>query len=484
MKERIFWNLQNTYATLPESLYQLQSPIPVNIPKGLLWNNALANQLGLTKDEKAPKHWELYFSGNKIAEASTPLAQAYAGHQFGHFNRLGDGRAILLGEQISASGELFDLQLKGSGPTPFSRRGDGRATLKSMLREYIMSEAMFGLGIPTTRSLAVVASGESVIREQVQPGAVLTRVAKSHIRVGTFEYIHQFEDKEVLKTLFDYTVKRHFPECLAAEQPVLCFFEKVMEQQIDLVVHWMRVGFIHGVMNTDNVSISGETIDYGPCAFMNRYDPNTVYSSIDRNGRYAFGQQAPIAQWNLMCLAETLLPLVHENIDIAVEMITPLLQAFPNRYEQAWKTMMAHKIGLQQNETSHELILELLKWMNAHKADYTNTFLQLMHSNEINEMIYDEKAFLSWRKKWETALAQQEGGFEKAYTLMQRSNPCYIPRNSLVEKALDDFQNLNDRTQFDALLEVLKHPYQLQEGTTFLMQATEDESTYQTFCGT
>ncbi|MFN3756786.1 MAG: protein adenylyltransferase SelO [Flavobacterium sp.] len=484
MKLKINWNLKNTYASLPESLFQRQEPTLVTNPKGLLWNFELANTLGIFENDQEPEDWELYFSGNKIAEASIPLAQAYAGHQFGHFNRLGDGRAILLGEQISASGDLFDLQLKGSGPTPYSRRGDGRATLKSMLREYIMSEAMFGLGIPTTRSLAVVASGESVIREQVQPGAVLTRVAKSHIRVGTFEYIHQFEDKEVLRTFFDYTVKRHFPECLAAEQPVLCFFEKVMEQQIDLVVHWMRVGFIHGVMNTDNVSISGETIDYGPCAFMNRYDPNTVYSSIDRNGRYAFGQQAPITQWNLMCLAETLLPLIHENIDIAVEMITPLLQAFPIRYEQAWKTMMAHKIGLQQNEASHELILELLKWMNAHKADYTNTFIKLMHSKEINEMIYEEKAFLSWRKKWETAVAQQEGGFERAYTLMQRSNPCYIPRNSLVEKALDNFQNLNDRTQFDVLLDVLKHPYQLQEGATFLMQATEDESTYQTFCGT
>jgi uncharacterized protein YdiU (UPF0061 family) len=484
MKKNITWNLQNTYASLPNCLYHLQKPSAVSQPKGLLWNGILANQLGLTSNLEAPEDWELYFSGNKLPEGASPLAQAYAGHQFGYFNRLGDGRALLLSEQVTADGTRFDLQLKGSGPTPYSRRGDGRATLRSMLREYLISEAMFSLGIPTTRSLAVVGTGDAVRREQVHPGAVLTRVATSHIRVGTFEFIHQFEDKEVLKQFFEYTAKRHESQSLADEQPVLSFFDRVMDKQIALIVHWMRVGFIHGVMNTDNMSISGETIDYGPCAFMNRYNPKTVFSSIDENGRYAFSQQAPIAHWNLMCLAETLLPLLHENLEIAVEMITPVLNTFPKRFETAWKTMMAHKIGLQEGDTAQALVTELLQWMHTHKADYTHTFLQLMYPLNIKDLIYVEPSFVNWREKWKKCVTEQNGGMEAAFQLMQSHNPCYIPRNALVEQALDDFHYRNDRSLFDRIAKILQQPYQLQDEAHFMMDSPDDESNYKTFCGT
>jgi len=327
------FNFDNTYLALPGELFTVCPPTPVSQPQLVAFNDSLANELGLSTSNIQPDELADIFSGNVLPEGAASLAQAYSGHQFGHFSRLGDGRALLLGEQITPDGRRYDLQLKGSGPTPYSRRGDGLATLSAMLREYLISEAMHALGIPTTLSLAVVVTGEPVYREQVQPGAVLTRVAKSHIRVGTFEHISQFSSVETLKVFTEYVLKRHYPELLQTENPVLSFLQKVIEKQTDLIVSWMRVGFIHGVMNTDNMAVSGETIDYGPCAFMNAYKPETVFSSIDTGGRYAFGNQPEMALWNLTRLAESLLPLIDTDIKKAIAKAEDVLNSFQHLFE-------------------------------------------------------------------------------------------------------------------------------------------------------
>ena len=332
----VAWQFNHSYTKLPKDFFVEQLPVKVSNPKLLLLNEPLLKSLGLDKEALSREAWGNIFSGNELPEKAHPIAEAYAGHQFGHFAILGDGRAVLLGEHVNPDGDHFDIQFKGSGQTPYSRRGDGRAALGPMLREFIISEAMFALKIPTTRSLAVVMTGESVMRDELLPGAILTRVAKSHIRVGTFQFASTLNDTNKLKALADYTIDRHYPECKAKDNPYLAFLNAVIERQALLLSQWMHVGFIHGVMNTDNMSISGETIDYGPCAFMDRYHPETVFSSIDRHGRYAYANQPPIAQWNLARFAETLIPLIDQNTDKSIELASQSVNDFSDQFQRAW----------------------------------------------------------------------------------------------------------------------------------------------------
>ncbi len=425
-------------------------------------------------------------SGNSLADGSTPIAQAYAGHQFGHFNMLGDGRAHLLGEHTTPNGITLDVQLKGSGRTPYSRRGDGRASLSAMLREYVMSEAMEALHIPTTRSLAVVATGEPIYRETALPGAILTRVAASHIRVGTFQYAATLQDKEVLQALADYTIARHYPELEHTDQPYRRLLEMVMERQITLVTHWLRVGFIHGVMNTDNMAISGETIDYGPCAFMDTYDPQTVFSSIDHQGRYAYGNQPHIAKWNLARLAEALLPLLHDEVDQAASLAENLLDTFNTRFETAWLGMMRGKLGMSGEDKSDASIVGgFLKWMQRHEADYTNSFRAIMSEDVPSGDIYRSDEFIQWHQTWKARLQQHAPSTNAATGLMQTHNPARIPRNHQVEHALEAAQEQEDMAPLHALLDALAEPYH--EDTVYAKYTTPptpQERVYQTFCGT
>ncbi len=349
----VAWQFNHSYTKLPKDFFVEQLPVKVSNPKLLLLNEPLLKSLGLDKEALSREAWGNIFSGNELPEKAHPIAEAYAGHQFGHFAILGDGRAVLLGEHVNPDGDHFDIQFKGSGQTPYSRRGDGRAALGPMLREFIISEAMFALKIPTTRSLAVVMTGESVMRDEVLPGAILTRVAKSHIRVGTFQFASTLNDTNKLKALADYTIDRHYPECKAKDNPYLAFLNAVIERQALLLSQWMHVGFIHGVMNTDNMSISGETIDYGPCAFMDRYHPETVFSSIDRHGRYAYANQPPIAQWNLARFAETLIPLIDQNTDKSIELASQSVNDFSDQFQRAWLRGMRQKLGLFNDKVIH-----------------------------------------------------------------------------------------------------------------------------------
>ena len=379
---KIGWRFDNTYLKLPSSMLTKLTPTPVKAPELVILNHSLSKDLGLDFSNISDKNLAPIFSGNQLPEGSDTIAQAYAGHQFGHFTLLGDGRAIVMGEHLSKNNKRFDIQFKGSGKTPYSRNGDGRAALGPMLREYIISEGMHGLGIPTTRSLAVVKTGERVMRETPLHGAVLTRVAESHIRVGTFQYAVIAEDKKDLKALFDYTIDRHYPHIKDSKTPALDLLKIVIEKQTKLVVDWMRVGFIHGVMNTDNMAISGETIDYGPCAFMDTYDPETVFSSIDQNGRYAFFNQPGITKWNLARFAECLVPLINEDKNTGVQIATEIVNSFSEIYRKKWFDMMRKKLGLIGEKIKDEkLIMDLLTWMHKNKADYTNTFCFLMNQN-------------------------------------------------------------------------------------------------------
>lgn len=480
------WPFEHTYIRLPEGFFKPVKPTKVAKPQLLAFNQPLAESLGLHTEGLDEQLLANIFSGNAVPENARPIAQAYAGHQFGHFTMLGDGRAILLGEVLDQRHQRFDIQLKGAGATPYSRRGDGRATLMAMLREYVISEAMFHLHIPTTRSLAVVVTGEPVYRDRPHAGAVLTRVAASHIRCGTFEYAWQFLGKESLQELMQYTIDRHYPELKEADNQALELLKQVMLRQIDLIVHWMRVGFIHGVMNTDNMSIAGETIDYGPCAFMNTYRPETVYSSIDTAGRYAFGRQPGIAQWNLSVLASALVPLIDPDADTAVELAKSVLNTFNDLFQQRWLEMMGAKLGITAiTENDRELVQSLLRWMELHEADYTNTFLVL--SGEIvpeQGGIYTAPAFLLWKAQWQQRTSQNPKGQPDLDT-MRYSNPVYIPRNHLVEAALEsaayraEFGLLND------LMRVLANPYTSQPDRQSYQQAPlEFDATYRTFCGT
>jgi len=374
--------LDPTYTTLPASLFSKLSPTPVSEPKLIIYNQNLADELGLDLGNISEEERTHFLSGNRVPEGTTPFAQAYAGHQFGNFTVLGDGRAIVLGEFLSPAGQRFDLQLKGSGRTPYSRGGDGRAAVGPMLREYIISEAMHALGVPTTRSLAVVSTGETVYRETPLPGAILSRIASSHIRVGTFEFTSLLEDKTITEKLLHYLIERHFPEIKEKENQPLALLEAVIYQQAELITHWMRVGFIHGVMNTDNMALSGETIDYGPCAFMDSFAPDTVFSSIDHKGRYAYANQPYIAQWNIARLAESLLPLMPGKREEVIEEAEALLNSFEPVYKTMWLSMMGSKLGLADPQKEDEkLITDLLDWMHKTKADFTNTFCHLGNRN-------------------------------------------------------------------------------------------------------
>jgi uncharacterized protein YdiU (UPF0061 family) len=396
---------------------------------------------------------------------------------------LGDGRAILLGEHLVNKNKRFDIQFKGSGKTSFSRSGDGRAVLGPMLREYIISEAINALNIPTTRSLAVIGTGENVVRENLLPGAILTRVASSHIRVGTFQYIAAKQNKNDLNTLVDYTIDRHYPEIQASSNKALDLLNLVMEKQCQLVVNWMRVGFIHGVMNTDNMSISGETIDYGPCAFMDHYDPKTVFSSIDRFGRYSFSNQPPITKWNLARFAECLMPLIDKNEDAAIKIASESINNFQNIYEEKWLNMMRDKLGFfGEDQRDKKIIENLLNWMEQNKADYTNTFCFLMNNDSINNEIYKDQKFLTWIKNWKNRVLINNGSIEKSLKLMKNNNPIVIPRNHKVEEALLA-ANENNLDNFNNLLSVLEKPYDnLQNINEF--QSPSSNKNYQTYCGT
>jgi len=475
------WNLDHSYARLPEMLHEHLEPTPVREPRMVVFNHVLAQSLGLNAAALAER--AAIFAGNELPEGAAPLAQAYAGHQYGHFTGLGDGRAILLGEQLTPTEERYDVQLKGSGPTPFSRRGDGRAALGPMLREYIISEAMYALGIPTTRSLAVVTTGEKVFRQESLPGAVLTRIAASHIRVGTFEWAAAHGDRVALQALADYTLQRHYPELAATEAPYLALLESVMERQARLIAQWQCVGFIHGVMNTDNVALSGETIDYGPCAFMDAFDPATVFSSIDRNGRYAYGNQPQIAQWNLARLAEALLPLLHAEEKQAVEIANASIEGFKTTFERHWLAGMRAKLGLFNEEAEDRALIEsLLTWMRDQKADFTNTFRSL---NPVEAVPPNDPAFATWHEKWQARLKRQPQSVDEVQQRMRAHNPAVIPRNHKVEEALAAAQERGDLGVMQRLLEVLAKPYE--EGaqqTEYRMPSGLAPGAYQTFCGT
>jgi len=480
------FQFSHSYQSLGNSFFEKVLPTPVVAPSLLLYNYTLAKQLGI-KGGVDPSVLAGILSGNQLAEGSIPIAQAYAGHQFGYFTMLGDGRAILLGEHIGPDGQRWDIQLKGAGPTPYSRRGDGRATLRAMLREYLISEAMHGLGIPSSRSLAVVTTGEKVFREEVHAGAVLTRVMKSHIRVGTFEYARQFLSTKDLENLTRYSLERHYPEVSIKENAALTLLEQVLQQQASLMANWMRVGFIHGVMNTDNMSISGETFDYGPCAFINSYDPTKAFSSIDTNGRYAFGNQPNIAHWNLSCLANALLPIIDEDTDTAVKKATEVLNQFPSIYTQLYTATMAAKIGFDENNISDEvveLLKDLMKWMQAEQADYSNTFLTIEGSITTNG-IYASPFFESWMGKRSLLLLAAGIDTEKSKAIMFHCNPVVIPRNHRVEEALDAVVMCNDLTIFNQLLQAVQHPYEpAGDYTKYQEPPVNGDGYYATYCGT
>ncbi|MGO4544974.1 YdiU family protein [Paenibacillus sp. 2TAB23] len=480
------WNFDNSYATLPETLFTRMTPPPVSSPAIMILNERLAADLGLNAEALRRGEGTAVLAGNQIPEGAAPLAQAYAGHQFGHFNRLGDGRALLLGEQITPKGERVDIQLKGSGRTPYSRGGDGRAALGPMLREYIMSEAMEALGIPTTRSLAVVATGELIFRETQQTGAILTRVAASHIRVGTFQYIANWGTREELQQLADYTLLRHYPQAAEHENRYLALLQEVVNGQAALIAKWQLVGFIHGVMNTDNMALSGETIDYGPCAFMDMYDPSTVFSSIDANGRYAYGNQPHIAAWNLARFAETLLPLLHEDEEEAVLLAEDAISDFIALFKRNWLAGMRAKLGLFNEESEDEnLINSLLHLMKEQDADYTNTFRSLTLGKKEVTGLLGTAEFAEWQVEWHARLSRQQETKEEAQQLMRSSNPALIPRNHRVEEALQAAVNENDLTVMLRFLEALSNPYAYSaDQEPFADLPAQSSYPYQTYCGT
>ncbi len=481
--EEVGWNWDHSYSRLPTSFFSKTRPIEVPEPRLVILNQPLAVSLGLN-----PEHLEnaaALFAGNEIPVGAEPLSQAYAGHQFGGFTNLGDGRAVLLGEHLAPDGQRHDIQLKGSGRTPYSRGGDGRATLGPMLREYLISEAMQALGIPTTRSLAVATTGEGIARSEILPGAVLTRIASSHIRVGTFQFAAAHEDLEMLAALADHTLQRHFPELIELESRYLDFFEAVMDRQAALIAKWLRVGFIHGVMNTDNMALSGETIDYGPCAFMDDYDPHTVFSSIDRHGRYAYDQQPQIARWNLARLAEALLPLFHQDRGNAVDLANAALGSFESRFQGHWLQEMSAKFGLFNAEKEDAvLIQELLDWMQASHLDFTNTFRTLSQESAITEPTFIDPRFLAWHSQWAARLTRQTYSISEVSAHMRRHNPAIIPRNHCVEEALSAAVEHGDLSVTHRLLEALADPYGDNAPAEYRTPPPIGGTAYQTFCGT
>lgn len=480
------WNFDNSYSKLPDSFFTRVNPTRVRMPKIVILNNSLASSLGLDVKVLQSEEAVAVLSGNKISEGSLPIAEAYAGHQFGYFTMLGDGRAVLLGEHVVSSGERFDIQLKGSGITPYSRGGDGRAALGPMLREYIISEAMNSLGIPTTRSLAVVTTGEYVFRETRQIGAILTRVASSHLRVGTFQYISKWGTKEELRILADYTLKRHFPYAYDSKNRYLSLIKEVIKLQAVLIAKWQLVGFIHGVMNTDNMTVSGETIDYGPCAFMDEYDPETVFSSIDIHGRYAYGNQPIIAKWNLKGFAKTLLVLLDDDSDKALKLVNDAISEFDGLYHKAWISGIRAKLGIFDEEPEDETLVQtLLDLMYKYNADYTNTFLSLTFQKFDDLPFYETEAFAKWQMLWQERLDRQKESIDSSIELMKRSNPALIPRNYIVEEALEAAVKYSDYSVIKDFLDALSCPYAHSAKQAKYSETPKKScSPYQTFCGT
>jgi serine/tyrosine/threonine adenylyltransferase len=471
---------EHTYAALPERFHAAVAPTTVTDPKLVAFNRPLAAELGLDVDA-VEREAAAFFSGNRLPDDAKPIAMAYAGHQFGGFvPRLGDGRAILLGELRGRDGVLRDVQLKGSGLTPFSRTADGRAALGPMLREYLISEAMHALRIPTTRSLAVVTTGERVYREDVLPGAVLTRVAASHVRVGTFQYFAGRQDIDGVRELLNYVIARHYPELQDADVPALAVLKAVSQRQAALISQWMCVAFIHGVMNTDNMAISGETIDYGPCAFMEQYNPRTVFSSIDHNGRYAYANQPAIAQWNLARLADTLIPLIDANTDKAVQLATEVIQDFMNVFDAHFLAGMRRKIGLvSREEGDADLIRRLLSEMHGASADFTRTFRALSLDAGCPTGL-DE-----WVRDWRERLTRDPQTPAERAANMRQVNPAYIPRNHRVEAALNAASEQGDLEPFRRLLAVVQNPFEEQPGADdYALPAAPEERVLHTFCGT
>lgn len=482
------WNLENTYRQLNPYFYAATLPTPVSQPRFIILNHPLATRLGLNPESLLSEEGLQIFSGNKLPPGSQPIAQAYAGHQFGYFSMLGDGRAILLGEQVCPDSVRYDIQLKGSGRTPYSRQGDGRAALGPMLREYLISEAMTALEIPTSRSLAVISTGDPVYREKPLSGAILTRVAFSHIRIGTFEYVARFHGNTATQQLADYAIQRHDPDCAIAANPYAEFLKRVIDRQAQLVSQWMLIGFVHGVMNTDNMLISGETIDYGPCAFMDRYDPATVFSTIDHQGRYAYGNQPSIAHWNLTRFAETLLPILSHHEREAVEIAKQCLDHFSDAFDQYWSHGIAQKLGLR--DANPGLVHDLFSLMKSYRLDYTLTFRALslgkmpqpapaLSSSEFQEH------FLQWKSRWELACGGTPETIRESQQRMRRTNPQVIPRNHRVEAAINAFVENQNPGPFHDLLQSVTHPFgDYPEDHPDLSPAPDDAPAYRTFCGT
>jgi uncharacterized protein YdiU (UPF0061 family) len=497
MSDSIHIGFDNTYARLPQRFYSRLDPTPVALPRLIKLNVTLAGELGLDPISLASPEGVEILAGNQVAAGSEPLAQAYAGHQFGHFvPQLGDGRANLLGEVTGGNGVRYDIQLKGSGRTPFSRGGDGRAALGPVLREYIISEAMAAFGVPTTRALAAVSSGEPVFRERPLPGAVLVRVAASHLRVGTFEYFAARQDTEAIQTLADFAIARHYPEAAQAQQPYRIFLDCVIAAQAQLIAQWMLLGFVHGVMNTDNMSISGETIDYGPCAFMEAYDPATVFSSIDSHGRYAYGNQPRVALWNLTRLAESLLPVLEQESgshEAAIASATQALQAFAPQYEAAHFAGLRRKLGLVTTQDDDlTLSQDLLQRMAANHADFTLTFRRLCEAAADPEndaqaaaLFADPAAYDLWAARWRHRLDDDPITAEERAQAMRQANPAFIPRNHLVEAALNAATERQDFQPFEDMLDVVSRPFDTRPGLErYAAPAKDEERVLHTFCGT
>lgn len=484
----------NSYAALPEGFFARVNPTPVAAPRLIRLNRPLAVQLGLDPDRLASQEGVEVLAGQRVPEGADPLAMAYAGHQFGHFvPQLGDGRAILLGEVVDRADVRRDIQLKGSGPTPFSRRGDGRAALGPVLREYIVSEAMYALGIPTTRSLAAVLTGEHVARDTMLPGGVLTRVASSHIRVGTFQYFAARQDHDGVRRLADHVIARHYPEVAGSEAPYLALLKGVIARQAELIGQWLLVGFIHGVMNTDNCSVAGETIDYGPCAFMDDYNPAQVFSSIDQNGRYAYANQPGIALWNLTRLAECLLSLLNDDQDKAIAIAQDALGTFGGIFEAAYLAGLRRKLGLFTAENDDlALAQDLLDAMARNQADFTLTFRALSDAagtpaadTAVRDLFTDPSAYDAWALRWRERLAREPDGAAARQAAMRAVNPAFIPRNHRIEAVIAAAVENDDFAPFEELVAVLEKPFDDQPlKTSYATSPLPDERVLQTFCGT
>lgn len=480
------WNFDNTYTKLSPDLYSRVEPIPAEKPELILLNTRLAKKMGLDFSKADLPELASIFTGNQLPDGAEPISQAYAGHQFGHFTMLGDGRAIVLGEHLAPDGQRYDIQFKGSGRTPYSRSGDGRATLYSMLREYIISEALYHLGISASGSLAVAKTGLPVYREIVHPGAVLTRVASSHIRIGTFEYVARYLPRKEQEEFLNYTIKRHCPKFEKTDNKALRLLKYVADKHLDLVIEWMRIGFIHGVLNTDNMSISGESIDFGPCAFMNAFDPSTAFSSVDINKRYAFSNQPGIVQWNLAVFAGTLLSFIDDDQNKAREIAQDVIKAFEASFKEKWYCMMGAKLGFRESgDQENELADQLVSWMTETKADYTNTFLVIAHPSKKPDHFKTDEKFFHWHEKWMKLIQKRHDGLSEARKRMARTNPLYIPRNHLVEEALTKASSHDDYTAFHSLLNTLLEPYQQHWNSNDLQQVPAGfDELYKTYCGT